>query len=479
MPGSVVVCKSCGHRLTQASVEKWRTERAQSEGGAPVAKESELAAKMRARFAEKRNAKAEANLIQFPVSPNAPIHAAQRNGQSATAQEPAWRERIKSSVETHRTRQTPNALGTEIASLSDSSPVATVQTNAETDSAAQLLLVESALKRIRRTSAPQPATVAFRNAQTSNAYPAIQSKASQSQALALMEEAERYAEAQRQADETPVVEQPIITRRSNPFAPAKELARAKTTETAEPVRAPRPRKYTAANLAIQVEEEEPLNETVALNEHSLDALPLIAEDLPSLSPDAESLSAASAAEKLRAKAAYFAETQATVEEPEEEPTPWLTDAEVAEVAEHQSPEIWLGKPAPLWMRTLAGVCDIEAAAVLYLPFFAAYYTMDGAFNSSDYYVMGLMVIVVMFLYQLITFTLNGRTFGMAIFGLRNFDVEKASNHISFKRRIQQAFGGTVALLIPPFNLIVTRLTGFERGFGDALAKTVTLRRAQE
>ena len=211
---------------------------------------------------------------------------------------------------------------------------------------------------------------------------------------------------------------------------------------------------------------------------AFDALSLAADSLPDIQAD-RTLIEAKPVEILRAKASYFAEVQAA-EEPQEEPeNPWHTDAEAEAAALESDGQVWLGKPAPIWLRTLAGVCDVEAAAILYLPFFSAYYALEGTFELNDYYLMAGMAVVVMFLYQLVTFTLNGRTIGMALFGLRNFDVARVSTHISFARRLRQALGGTIGLLCPPFNFVVTRVTGFQRGFGDALAKTVTLRRAQD
>ena len=458
MPGSVAVCKACGHRLTQASVEKWRKERGTS-AEAVAAPESPLAAKMRARFAEKQTAKSEANLIQFPVSPNAPRHA------MGTAQaEPAWRNRVKASVQNHRERQPDHELSNASSAVAVASP--TTDNLIAESGAAQLLLVESALKRIRRMPAPpaaKPVTVRVASAPIN--YPSAQSHA-----LALMPEAERYAEAQRQ------VEEPL------PFASAVSeitptaLPHHKTS-VAESFKAHRLHKFTAAHLTLPLDEA--VNDEVP--DFAIEALPLTADTLPTLPEFQAELredgsSYETSAARLRARAEFFAQVKPDQLE-KEEITPWISDAEAA--LTQNKANVWLGQPAPLWLRTLAGICDIEAAAMLYLPFFGAYYTMEGTLNYTDYYIMGVMVVVVMFLYQLVTYTLNGRTFGMAIFGLRNFDVERANSRISFKRRLQQAFGGTVALLCPPFNFVVTRVTGFQRGFADALAKTVTLRRAQE
>ena len=91
---------------------------------------------------------------------------------------------------------------------------------------------------------------------------------------------------------------------------------------------------------------------------------------------------------------------------------------------------------------------------------------------------GLLAAVV-YLYQLITYSFNGRTVGMAICGLRCAALEEASRPLSFKRRLWQALGGTVALLCPPFNFLITRFTEYQRGLADALAGTITLRRARD
>ena len=488
LPGSAIVCKTCGHRLTQNSVEKWRSEHATS-GTAPSpmpspmtdAAESPLAVKLRARFAQKPTnqvGKPESNLIQFPVPANVTASATAK-----ASAEPAWRDQIKARVQDRRTRQTPTRQTVDSApemALSDELPERPSRVTSDraahasepkpkTGSPAQLLLVESALKRIRRTPAPAPATVAFRAQRAPLQYPAAQSHA-----LALMPEAERYAEAQREYEpleivneapapkSEPPVREPIVEPTPAPIAVGQALKNLRSTH-----------KLTGAHLTL------PLDETEPAPEFPFDALSLAADSLPEVHAD-RTLIEAKPVEILRAKASYFAEVQAT-EAVEEEPAsnPWHTDAEAEAVAQESDGQVWLGKPAPIWLRTLAGVCDFEAAAILYLPFFSAYYALEGSFELNDYYLMAGMAVVVMFLYQLVTFTLNGRTIGMALFGLRNFDVERVSTHISFARRLQQALGGTMGLLCPPFNFVVTRVTGFQRGFGDALAKTVTLRRAQD
>jgi hypothetical protein len=442
--GSAVVCKACGQRLTQASIEKWRAERNAAARNEPEVKESPMAVKLRARFATKQSTRQENNLLQFPVPPNAPIH----HQTAATSNEPAWRARIKASVQSHRERQESEAAQTAESSNADRA--------AEADAAAQLLLVESALKRIRRVPVAPPAPVAARVAAPPISYPSAQSHA-----LALMPEAERYAEARREREEMRQAhDEPVLELEDEPLPPPR------LPPAAEKLRALRTRHSTLTNLAYQIDED-PL-------EITFDEAPLVAENLPelALAQEEDRAQHATTADRLRAKAALHEQTFATEAPPA---SPWHTDEEVAEV----KGQVWLGQPASVPMRVLAGICDIEAAALLYLPFFGAYYTMDGALDFDDYYIMALMIVVVMFLYQLVTFTLNGRTLGMAIFGLRNFDVEQANQRISFKRRLQQAFGGTVSLLCPPFNFVVTRVTGFQRGFGDALAGTVTLRRAQE
>jgi uncharacterized RDD family membrane protein YckC len=460
LPGSVFVCKACGHRLTQASLEKWRKAHTSAENEAAVP-ESALAAKTRARFAQK---KSESNLIQFPVPAN--VTAA-----PSAKSEPDWRAQLKNRVQDHRARHDAVTLDAE---RQNRSAHETLFDEPEKKVPAdQLLLVESALKRIQRTASP-PATVGFRAQQKPLHYPAAQSHA-----LALMPDAERYAEEQR-LEEASLSENLVEGREAVPAAPPVEagavvkskpsVKRGTNQTAAAQLRAVRTRKLTGAHLPPLVNEE-PLLE---MPDFTLESLPLAGDTLPVLEP-AEPAPEVLPVERLRAKAEFFTEQQAE-DATEEEPT-WLTDEEAA--VRQNNPHVWVGQPAPLWLRTLAGISDVEAAAILYLPFFSAYYAIEGSFDFEDYYLMAGMAVIVMFLYQLVTFTLNGRTIGMALFGLRNFDVEHAQLRISFSRRIQQALGGTVGLLLPPFNFIVTRVTGFQRGFGDALAKTVTLRRTQE
>jgi uncharacterized RDD family membrane protein YckC len=179
----------------------------------------------------------------------------------------------------------------------------------------------------------------------------------------------------------------------------------------------------------------------------------------------------------------LAEPELAETEPVPEPLDCLAELPFNPTESHTTDtakaKLWIGKPAPVWLRTLAGSVDLEAAALAYLPFFAAYTSLDGPPEGTDLYLMVAMLGVVIYLYQLITYSLNGRTFGMAICGLRCAVMEEASQPISFKRRLWQAFGGTVALLCPPLNFVVTRLTEHQRGLADALAGTITLRRTQD
>lgn len=391
LPDNKVICPKCGfnnwHQRRNAPPPKPETAARPS---AP------LAAKVRERYAPK------ANLLHFPVVAKPAEEAAPAEPPS----EPDWRAQTKAKVREYQERRKAEAEGGAATTGSDDPT--------------RHLLVESALKRIRRPAAPTPAPVIT---------PAVRS-GGKAQALA---RALDY-------DELPLEAEPI----AQPINPPPVLVQ---PEPGAPVQSePEP---SAPSLPC-VEAE-----VVQLETSTYEATPELEEELDVM-------------ESLLAEVAPLDETDEL-----------LASRLELRVNEIPKTKPWIGRPAPVWLRTLAGAVDLEAAALAYLPFFAAYTSLDGPPEGSDLYLMLGMLAVVVYLYQVITYSLNGRTFGMAICGLRCVVMAEVSQPVGFKRRLWQALGGTVALICPPFNFLVTRLTEHQRGLADALAGTITLRRTQD
>jgi uncharacterized RDD family membrane protein YckC len=386
LPDKKVICPQCGFNnwhLRRNATSPARAAQTKDKPETVVKPSAALAAKFRARYTP------ENNLLHFPVAAKPAEEAAAEEPPS----EPAWRAQTKAKVREHIERRKAEAEG--------GAP------GAASDDPTRQLLVESALKRLRKGAAPPPVI----------STPIRSGGKAQALARAL------------DYDEELLEAEPVIQ-------PLKEL----------PV-APLPQ--PSVNLPFIEPEVIQPETTVCI------ASPEIEEEI-------------AVAESMLAEAELFDNTAELVESPIER-----------RVNETPKAKAWVGTPAPLWLRTLAGSVDLEVAALAYLPFFAAYTSFDGPPEGADLYLMVAMLAAVLYLYQLITYSLNGRTFGMAICGLRCVVMEEASQPVSFKRRLWQALGGTVALLCPPLNFFATRVTEHQRGLADALAGTITLRRAQD
>jgi uncharacterized RDD family membrane protein YckC len=430
MPGSRVICPQCGFNNAAQRADKWKAQRQGSpstestsavaasaiptETTSVASASSSAAAKVRARYAS------EAKLLQFPVAPKTEIEAPKETAPS----EPAWRELARAKVREHQQRRQGDAHG--------STPPPPIQ-----DDPTSQLIVESALKRIRRVQ-PPPTVRPLPRVPRHNGGQAV--------ARAL------------DYDEQPLEDQTLITPAVAAPAPLATPAPHPVVTRAKSA-APSLRQATPEALRARLETIAPQSAVAAVAAATLTLA--IEESIPTLQSVA-------------------AETEV---EAEEVVSPALAaleqqTAETRATASKKS-NVWVGKPAPIWLRALAGAVDLEAAALAYLPFFGAYTSLDGPPEWADLYLMASILAVVLFLYQLITYSFNGRTFGMALCGLRCVDVTDASTPISFNRRLWQSLGGTIGLLCPPFNFVVTRLTEYQRGLADALGKTITLRRAED
>ncbi|MBI1762085.1 MAG: RDD family protein [Acidobacteria bacterium] len=437
LPGSRVTCLQCGFNNAAQRADRWKAQRQAAQPNeqplaeqvtakvasktlaetapptspAPRSTASAAAARVRARYAS------EAKLLQFPVTAKPEAEAPKATASS----EPAWRELARAKVREHQQRR--NGDG------DDNTPPTPVS-----DDPTSQLIVESALKRIRRTQAPPVV----------RALPRI-TRHSGGQAVA---RALQY-------DEQPVEEAPPATPVTAPEAPQPEPAPAPALRAvaAGPRVAPQPMSQVAlASLRARLDTVVPNNTALSgVAENATAPMTDEAQVMPAPTPEQPVTPAEAAFEQ---QAELRAQTS-------------------------KKSNVWIGKPAPIWLRALAGAVDLEAAALAYLPFFGAYTSLDGPPGWSDFYLMASILAVVLYLYQLITYSFNGRTFGMALCGLRCVDMTDASTPVPFNRRLWQALGGTIALLCPPLNYIVTRLTEHQRGLADALGQTITLRRAED
>lgn len=433
MPGSMVKCAQCGFNHATTHVDRWKAQRQTSPSdanGTEAKATSPLAAKVRARYAT------EAKLLQFPVTPKAETSDA---AATTTTGEPAWREQLKGRVREHLEKRKTEE--------DETTPAAPTLPSHPSDEITSQLIVESALKRIRRSTAPPPALPVIAARQPLRG-------GQQALARAYEPEEELLPEA------PPPVELPERQ-------PAERLLE-------ERLHAPEARRRTSpeAQPVVKLPQRAPVPSRVEFDADA-DAAAFIGADAEASFQAQAEISP----EPVAAATTGSLATPAT--KPLKAKTETLPNQSTAETNESRKANVWVGKPAPLWLRATAGALDLEAAALAYLPFFGMYTSLDGPPGWSDIYFMVASLAVVVFLYELIMFSFNSRTIGMAICGLRCVDMQDASATIPFQRRWRQALGGTVALLCPPANYVVTRVTSYERGLGDALAQTITLRKAQD
>jgi uncharacterized RDD family membrane protein YckC len=407
MPGGRVICPACGASATQQRVDQWKAQRQATKSESPAEKPvSPVAAKIRARYAT------ETNLLHFPVP-----HKAESEDKAPPA-EPVWREQTKARVREHLQRRKAEDDGTPETPVIPTTPSEEITTQ---------LIVESALKRIRRTAAPPPAAPVITPRQALRGG---------NQALARAFEPEEQLAPEPAPATAPSLAEPAANPVPLPELPAAPAFRAYANSSPNPV-------VKLPNRPVETAE-------LAADRHVAEeaAPPCLAEQPRTTT------------HKLQNQA----DTPATPEDP---------------AAAARQANLWLGKPAPLWLRALAGAVDLEAAALAYLPFFGMYSSLDGPPGWADLYVLGGSLAIVVYLYLLITYSFNGRTFGMMLCGLRCVDLADPGTPVNLQRRLWQALGGTVALLCPPFNYLVTRVSTHQRGLADVLAQTITLRRSPE
>lgn len=433
LSGSRVICPQCGFNNAAHRAAQWNARRQNSQTNEAASHEtapepaalaaapapsanSSAAARVRARYSS------EAKLLQFPITPKAELKAETETAKQPAPSEPAWRELARAKVRAHQQRRSDDVDG--------ATPPPTPE-----DPTSQLI-VESALKRIRRAQLPP----------TVRPMPRVPRNTG-GQAVA------RALDYDEQPHEAPATTAPEDTVPET--APVLRTVPTSTKPNPQPQRQATP-------------------ETLRARLESLTPNTAMAEAAPVHQP-------ANSPVNLRDEASVALQPSAEVADEVVTPAQAVLEQAAADirVTPSKKSNVWVGKPAPIWLRALAGAVDLEAAALAYLPFFGAYTSLDGLPEWGDFYLMASILAIVLFLYQLITYTFNGRTFGMALCGLRCVDLTDASTPISFQRRLWQSLGGTLGLLLSPFNYVVTRLTEHQRGLADALGQTITLRRAED
>lgn len=131
--------------------------------------------------------------------------------------------------------------------------------------------------------------------------------------------------------------------------------------------------------------------------------------------------------------------------------------------------------APLLARAAASVIDLEIIAFSYLPFFTAYTILNAELSRGSLYVLGGIAAGITFIYHLLTVATAGRTCGMAALKLRVVDAASESFPPTLAQAFGRALGGTVSMILFPFNLLVIWLSLDRYSLSDFLSGTVIVR----
>jgi hypothetical protein len=133
------------------------------------------------------------------------------------------------------------------------------------------------------------------------------------------------------------------------------------------------------------------------------------------------------------------------------------------------------KPATLWLRTLAGACDFEIIATAFLPLFGAYATLNTKVSIESFFVMAVLMGACVFIYQLVTLLIAGRTFGMALLGLNLVNTDDDEQPVTRRQKMLRAWAATFASLLLPLNWFITRLNRAHRSLPDLVSGTTIVR----
>ena len=433
LTGGAIVCRVCNHNNARRAVSQWRARKTgelQEPSPRQVAPIDDR---------PKINARKDAddNLLRFPASlqpaasrPTVARHAASgvprfstprasRQIAAEPAVAPAWRDEVKERVRLAREKRqqsSPETGGDANEAQADPNP-----------------LVESALKRIRRSS-PQPATVPA-------IAPRIARKPAQAAALA-----DPFEEIQLERPRPPIAPraeerffskpepQPAIKRAPAPPTRVNPDSRTLTPKTPAPSPAAQPESNPLAVgdsiLLVPRAKSQPLT------------LPKIETPRPA-----------------RVTREYTPEDQREV------------STEIIEIAAPSTSPLPLpeARPATLWLRTLAGACDFEIIAAAYLPLFGAYATLNTSLGGESLFVMGVLMAAIAFVYQLVMLLISDRTFGMAMLGLRLVNTDNDEMPVTRRQKMLRAWAASIAFCCPPLNLLFTRLNPARRSLPDVVS----------
>ena len=389
----------------------------------------------------------EGNLIPFPVG--TPFGGASqtiqipppRNRETEASTALSWREQVREKVKASRERKGETA--TIHSPAAPPAPPQAKEPPRSTEPRPRNDLVESALNRIRRTTAdlttPPPA------ARTVPAPPSGR-------------EAQPGAEV-RSVSASTVSPSRVEARPPSPVPPvsAPEPAAARQRE----VRPPTP---TVPRLTDQ---RSPGNQVGQ------------ARQVVTVPPTAPPTRARTTDELVQDARRLAPEAAATIDQPSTRETESRPTARVrveTEIIPLPSILHSLGmqedRPASFWMRSMAAGWDLEILAVAYLPIFASYATVNTILARETLVVLFILLVALCFVYQSVTLLMAGRTFGMAMQQLRLMPIAEGESRIYWHQHLRRAAGATLAFCCPPLNLLARALDRRGLSIPDQFSGTI-------
>ena len=138
--------------------------------------------------------------------------------------------------------------------------------------------------------------------------------------------------------------------------------------------------------------------------------------------------------------------------------------------------------ATLPKRVAAAVIDAEIIASSLLPLFGAYFFLSGWFEAPTFYIPILIAVLLITAYYFVTYSLAGRTMGMAWCNLHLANLSTASEPLApttttftIRQAIMRALGGTISLVLFPLNILCIARSDERLSISDYLSETQVVR----
>lgn len=410
LQGTSIMCPRCRHNNARQVVNNWRSKQVSMPSRSTAEKESapaESTPKIKPR------GDADDNLLRFPIS----------GSETAPATTDDWRSQVKEKVRLARLKRQADE---------DPEPAAGDQKNLE-----QNPIVQAALNRIKWTSPAAPVRTTYGSGRGATAL---------AEAIEPMPEAEPFPDPVSEPVKPPKpARNPFITTRQT--KPASDIGTRPRAEARPSREIPASRPVIPPKTAPA---PEPKPDLISYADVSpVKPAPSVIPPPPVIPPKAPE----------QPKVEEPAEPK-TVPEFAPEATPIHTESNGTQVIGISSIMGHLYEmaptPASMWVRILAGGCDLEILAMAFLPIFAAYAMLNTSLGTEALFILGILLSALVFVYQSVCLQIAERTIGMALLNLKLINTGDETLPITRKQIMLRAWGATIAFLFPPLNLIVMK-----------------------